>query len=79
MIEDKDIVTHDIERRVLKEMRLYGIIFIILSVITFIFTYEYVFPIGSITLALSGIYILFMEKINKKINKIIFNRKRIKS
>lgn len=41
---------------------LYGILMIILGIITFIVTYKRVFPIGSIFLVMSGIFILFMRR-----------------
>jgi len=41
---------------------LYGILMIILGIITFIVTYKHVFPIGSIFLVMSGVFVLFMRR-----------------
>lgn len=78
MIDDRYFRSDDdLEKRILKRLKWYGIFLIILSAITFIFAYEYVFPIGSIILLLAGIYVLFRKKINNIIRVYLFE-KRIK-
>lgn len=41
---------------------LYGILMIILGIITFIVTYKHVFPTGSIYLVVSGFFVIFMRR-----------------
>lgn len=41
---------------------LYGILMIILGIITFIVTYKHVFPTGSIYLVMSGIFLILMRR-----------------
>ncbi len=40
----------------------YGILMIILGIITFIVTYKHVIPTGSIILVMSGVFILAMRR-----------------
>lgn len=57
----------ELESRLQKSFRLYGILFIILGIITLISTYKYIFPIGSILLILSGIFMIYFRKWRKKL------------
>lgn len=41
---------------------LYGILMIILGIITFVVTYKHIFPTGSIYLVMSGVFVLFMRR-----------------
>lgn len=41
---------------------LYGILMIILGIITFIVTYKYVIPTGSIFLVMSGVFLILMRR-----------------
>lgn len=41
---------------------LYGILMIILGIITFIVTYKRVFPIGSIFLVMSGVFLILRRR-----------------
>lgn len=41
---------------------LYGILMIILGIITFIVTYKRVFPTGSIYLVMSGVFVILMRR-----------------
>lgn len=40
----------------------YGILIIILGLITFIVTYKYVFPTGSIFLVMSGVFLILKRR-----------------
>lgn len=40
----------------------YGILMIILGIITFIVTYKYVIPTGSIFLIMSGLFVILMRR-----------------
>lgn len=69
-----------IELKLQRSLRLYGILFIILGIITFIFTYKYIFPLGSIFLIISGLYIIFLRKWRKmfidKVDKLILKERK---
>jgi len=41
---------------------LYGILMIILGIISFIVTYKHVFPTGSIFLVMSGVFLILMRR-----------------
>ncbi len=47
----------------------YGILMIILGIITFIVTYKHVIPTGSIFLVMSGVFILFMRRYGRNKNR----------
>lgn len=46
-----------------QRLRIYGIIFVILGIISWIYTYKYVLPIGSIFLIISGIIFIFWRRL----------------
>ena len=50
------------EEAIHRTLRIYGILFIILGVITFIFTYRYVVPMGSVILILSGLMMILSKR-----------------
>ncbi len=53
---------------------LYGSGLIVLGIITAIVTYQYIFPIGSIVSILSGLVVIFWDRFNNMILKIVRNR-----
>lgn len=48
-----------IEKKEENKLKLFGVLFIILGIITFVVTYEHVFPIGSVVLILCGSFLIF--------------------
>lgn len=47
----------------------YGILMIILGIITFIVTYKYVIPTGSIFLVMSGVFVICMRRYGRNKNR----------
>lgn len=51
----------------------YGILMIILGIITFIVTYKYVIPTGSIFLVISGVFLILMRRYGRNKNRQVHN------
>ncbi len=47
----------------------YGILMIILGIITFIVTYKHVFPTGSIFLVMSGVFVILVRRYGRNKNR----------
>lgn len=51
----------------------YGILMIVLGIITFIVTYKYVLPTGSIFLVMSGIFLILMRRYGRNKDRQVHN------
>jgi hypothetical protein len=68
----------DVEVIGLRSRVLYGTFFICLGIVTALVTYKYIFPMGSIMLILSGVFLIFWKKWNCMTHRFIADKENSK-